>query len=174
MVRRAQYAVLILGLVLGLCLQPALAQEAADESGGNASLTQEEGMEMEAESPDKPEGNASLQQEIIPLTVAEMEFCYDVQDREPVGVNDTFPDTVGRVFCFTRVTGASEETTIHHVWYYQDEVARVDLRVNSPNWRTWSSKQILESQDGWWKVEVVDEQGAVLASRDFFISQTAQ
>jgi len=172
--RGVLFAVMILGLVFGFCAQPVFAQEAAGEAGGNASLTQEKTMEAEAESQSTQAENATAEESMVQLTVAEMEFCYDVQDRTPVGINDTFPDTVGRVFCFTRVTGAAEETTIQHVWYYQEEVARVDLRVGSPNWRTWSSKQILETQDGWWKVEVVDDQGSVLASRDFFISQTAQ
>jgi len=164
---------IVLVLLVG-CLQPVWAQKDAGMPEANASQSLDQSLEGQVESQASQTANATLQQEIARMTVAEMNFCYDVQNRQPVGINDTFPDTVGSVYCFTRITGAEGEASVQHIWYYEQEVARVDLRVASPDWRTWSSKRILESQDGWWTVDVVDGQGNVLASKDFFISQTAQ
>lgn len=104
------------------------------------------------------------------LTVDQMVFCTGVEDREPVGADTAFTDTVGQVYCFTTISGAEDETTVSHVWYLNDEEkASVDLAVKGKTWRTWSSKRIPKEWDGTWKVEVKSADGSVLMSKEFIV-----
>lgn len=90
--------------------------------------------------------------------------------REPVNPGDAFPDTSGSVYCYTRLVGATEPTTVTHVWYYEGEtMARVDLPVRSYDWRTWSSKRLLPSWTGRWQVKILDADGLVLNAASFQI-----
>ena len=107
------------------------------------------------------------------LAVEEMVFCTAVENRQPVGVDTLFFDTVGMVFCFTRISGAEDITTIHHVWYYNDEEkARVELAVKSKSWRTWSSKRIMKGWEGIWRVDIISSDGDLLSSNEFLINPT--
>ena len=107
--------------------------------------------------------------------VEEMIFCRAVENREPVEVDSVFPDIVGRVYCFTKITGASKPVTISHVWYFNDrEKTRMDLEVKSKNWRTWSSKKIPKGWIGNWRVDVVSSEGEVLAGKAFTITESPE
>jgi len=109
-------------------------------------------------------------QEEDTLQVTEMKFCKTVQDREPVGVDTVFADTVKQVYCFTLIEGAQDTTSITHVWYYGDEKrAEVHLKVGSIRWRTWSSKRIMKEWLGKWRVEVISAEGKILRTKEFDI-----
>ena len=106
------------------------------------------------------------------LEVAVAAICQDVVDREPVDAGISFPATVGRLYCFTKIVGAQEETQVTHVWYYGSiERARIDLSIKSDSWRTFSSKSIQEHEIGSWRVNVLDPAGTVLKELQFEISQ---
>ncbi|MFQ5882312.1 MAG: DUF2914 domain-containing protein [Candidatus Methylomirabilales bacterium] len=91
-----------------------------------------------------------------------------VVNREPVDAATVFPPSVGQLYYFTEVQGATTPTEIIHTWYYKGKkVAEVPLSVEAGHWRTWSSKRILESWIGPWKVEAVDADGRVLAFETF-------
>jgi len=106
-------------------------------------------------------GNVSIQDGVI---------CLDIVDREPTGVDTVFAADVGRLHCFTRVVGVEGTSTVSHVWYWGDEErARVQLSVRSPNWRTNSSKVIQEHETGQWRVDVLDADGNVLSTVRFRI-----
>jgi hypothetical protein len=93
-----------------------------------------------------------------------------VEEREPVGEATSFPADVGELACLTRVAGASGETSIQHVWFHgSEELARVRLAVRGSSWRTWSTKQILPSWTGAWKVEIQDADGNVLHTVSFTV-----
>jgi hypothetical protein len=103
-----------------------------------------------------------------PLKVAQGVITTKVDHRAPVDTVKTYSATAGRLFCFTRITGATEDTTITQVWYRNGkEMARVVLPVRSSDWRTWSSKRILPQWTGNWKVEVLDADGNLLATIPF-------
>ncbi len=107
--------------------------------------------------------------------VEEMISCRAVENREPVEVDSVFPDIVGKVYCFTKITGASKPVTIFHVWYFNDrEKTRMDLEVKSKNWRTWSSKKIPKGWIGNWRVDVVSSEGEVLAGKAFTITESPE
>jgi hypothetical protein len=94
------------------------------------------------------------------LEVAEAAVATAVVDREPEGRSTSFAADVGHIYFWTRITGADTETMVEHVWYRGDEeVARVQLLVGSPNWRTWSRKTVPSDWTGDWRVEAVDANG---------------
>jgi hypothetical protein len=105
------------------------------------------------------------------IEVEEMTFCTGVEDRSPVGAAEEFASDVGGVCCFTRIIGAEDATTIYHVWIYDNkEMAKVALSVNSDAWRTWSTKRVIESWVGDWRVEVQTADGTVLKSAGFAVA----
>ena len=106
------------------------------------------------------------------ITVDEIQICKSIEDREPVGADQIFSKDIYQLFCFTRLSSNQDSTSISHVWYYNDkEMANVELEIgiDAKNWRTWSSKRILEGWTGDWRVDVLSPLGEVLASKEFKI-----
>jgi len=117
------------------------------------------------------EESGMAEQQMMPeLTVDEMVFCSGIENREPVGADTVFADTVGQVYCYTRINGAENPTTISHVWFLNgEEKTSVELSVQGKTWRTWSSKTIPEEWDGTWRVEVQSATQDVLMSKEFVV-----
>ena len=91
-----------------------------------------------------------------------------VIDREPVDQVEAFPRQIGKLYCFSRIIGANESTVVYHVWYRGNQLmSRVELPVNSPDWRTWSAKRFLEDWQGEWRVEVQNADGDILREVKF-------
>ncbi len=106
------------------------------------------------------------------LLVERMVICTQIEDREPVGEATAFADTVQKVFCFTHIKGATQETEIKHRWYWGDSLmAEVSLPVRSISWRTWSSKNLWKGWLGTWRVEVIGPDGAVLREAQFTVEK---
>lgn len=106
------------------------------------------------------------------LSVSTFEFATAINERSPVEIDTAFSAAVGTVYAFTRVHGAADTTQISHVWYYKDqEKARINLDVNSKDWRTWSSKKIVDQWTGHWRVLIEDSNGRVLDSKSFIIQE---
>lgn len=98
------------------------------------------------------------------VKVAEGVITTQIVERAPVDELENYPAQKGQLFCFTKLVGAEGETSVTHVWLYQDkEMARVTLPVRSASWRTYSSKNILPEWSGEWKVQVLDEAGEEVA-----------
>jgi len=90
-----------------------------------------------------------------------------VEARELVGEATEFDDSVGRIYCWTKIISQNVPTTIKHVWYNGEEkAAEVTLNVQYPSTRTWSNKVIMP---GKWRVDVVSETGDVLATAGFTV-----
>jgi len=114
---------------------------------------------------------ATTVQEPSNLQVEVATVSKDVVDRAPVEAGSSFPASVGKLFYFTKITGALNPTHVTHVWSFDgNERARVELEVNSPSWRTYSSKIIENHEVGAWRVEVVDSAGNVLQTLDFEVT----
>ncbi len=136
-------------------------------SGQLAAQTQEPAPSQEA----TPAQEATTAQEPSSLQVEVGTVSRDVIDRAAVEAGSSFPASVGKLFCFTKITGALEPTHVTHVWYFDGtERARVELEVNSANWRTYSSKNIENHEVGAWRVEVVDSAGNVLQTLNFEVT----
>ncbi|HEX6938722.1 MAG TPA: DUF2914 domain-containing protein [Longimicrobiales bacterium] len=93
-----------------------------------------------------------------------------VEEREPVGVAESFAADVGKVYFYTVIEGDFAEIQIEHVWLREgEEVARVPLTARGPRWRTWSSKNIPPDWTGKWTVQVVTGDNQVLRAVDFTV-----
>ncbi|MFA5670536.1 MAG: DUF2914 domain-containing protein [Balneolaceae bacterium] len=81
-----------------------------------------------------------------------------------------FDSDVATLYCLTTISGAKNNPTVKHVWYYNDEEkSSSSLVVRSANFKTWSSKKVWHTWVGKWRVDVVDKNGKVLASKSFTI-----
>ena len=102
------------------------------------------------------------------IQVADATITTAIEQQMPVDSIDVYPADYGKLFCFTRILGAEQDTMVTHVWYYQDdELARVELQVGSSDWRTYSSKRFLPQWAGQWRVVVLAEDGQQLATVPF-------
>lgn len=106
------------------------------------------------------------------LEVEDIKLATAVEKHEAVGVDTSFAADIGTIYCYTIIKGATDSTQINHNWYYDgEEKARVPLTIApSSRWRTWSSKSILPSWAGDWRVEVEDSNGNVIAEQSFTIN----
>jgi hypothetical protein len=100
--------------------------------------------------------------------IARAQFTTAVIAREPVDrVESMYPmndEPSGTLYYFTEVVNMGGET-VTHVWEYEGQViAEVLLEIGSDRWRTWSSKQLLPSMTGFWRVLVIDAQGNLLST----------
>jgi hypothetical protein len=106
----------------------------------------------------------------LDLEAAEMAFCAAIKAKNPVGVADSFPSDIFGVYCFTRIRGARDTTVVTHAWYRGENlIASVELPVKSASWRTWSHKRMLPEWHGEWRVDVIAEDGSVIASKRFML-----
>ena len=111
---------------------------------------------------------------VAALTVGDAAVARTVVDRAPQDTGTVFPDSVGSLVFFTKISGApaGAETVVHHVWYHGDtQVADVELHIAGSPWRTWSRKTVPADWTGAWHVEVHDASGAVLKRVDFTVGQ---
>ena len=105
------------------------------------------------------------------LQVLDATISRDVIQRAPVDAGDSFPASVGKLFCFSRMVGAQSPTEVTHVWYFGDvERAQVKLPVQAGQWRTWSSKIIQPHEVGQWFVDVIGPGGKVLQTLQFKVT----
>ena len=102
----------------------------------------------------------------------ELVIARSIVDRLPVDSASSFPADVGRVACWTRVSGAAG-TTIQHVWIHNGQEFQVPMQIGGSPWRTWSTKEIQSDWTGDWRVEVRNATGTVLASASFTIAPVA-
>ncbi len=94
------------------------------------------------------------------VEIDEADITTAISARQPVDSINSLDGVPDKLYCYTRVSGAVDDTWITHVWYWQGrEMARVSLPVRSDNWRTWSSKRLEPQWRGNWRVEVLDAAG---------------
>jgi hypothetical protein len=105
------------------------------------------------------------------LAVTSAVICKNVAERAAIGEGSDFSSTVGKLFCLTRLENIESATKIFHVWYFGDiERARVELNINPPAWRTYSSKIIQPHETGAWRVEILNGSGDLLKTVQFEIN----
>ncbi len=109
------------------------------------------------------------------LSLDGLETAPAIENRMPKDPTEQFLIPKGQesttVVTWCRVLGAKGETSVKHVYYLNGvKVDEITLRVASPNWRTWSRKNIKAEHAGQWKVEVVDPNGKVLGEKTFTVS----
>ncbi|UCG87074.1 MAG: DUF2914 domain-containing protein [Gemmatimonadota bacterium] len=100
--------------------------------------------------------------------VVEAALALAIEDRTPVDTGSSFPADVGRVWLWTKVSGAAGQT-VTHVWSHGENEWVVPLQIGANTWRTWSNKTIPAEWTGEWQVEVRDQAGNVLKTVRFTV-----
>ena len=113
-------------------------------------------------------GQEKAKAEKMGLTVARLVIGTGVENREPVGVAETFPGTTEKVYCFLEATNIPEDTEITFVWFHgEKEMLKTGLSLKmGPKWRTYADKN-LRGLKGGWKVEVKDAKGNLIKDVKF-------
>jgi hypothetical protein len=105
-------------------------------------------------------GEEQAKKQAPAFTVARMVIATGIENREPVGVSETFPVSAGMVFCFLEATNITDDTEVTFVWYLgEKEMFKIALPLKkSPRWRTYCYKNLM-GKKGDWKVELKDSAG---------------
>lgn len=103
--------------------------------------------------------------------VARAQFTTAIDEREPIDhLESVIPIEEGgmrRIFYFTELRDMGGKTVTHR-WEYEGRVmAEINFDVGSDQWRVYSSKRLLPSLTGEWRVVVTDSQGRVLKVSEF-------
>ncbi len=102
------------------------------------------------------------------FTIARLVVGTGVENREPVGVAETFPATTEKVYCFLEATEIPKDTEISFVWFLgEKEMLKTNLPLQTgPKWRTFANKNI-GGMKGDWRVEVRDVKGNLVKDIKF-------
>jgi hypothetical protein len=102
------------------------------------------------------------------FTIARLVVGTGIENREPVGVAETFPASTEKVYCFLEATNIAEDTQVSFVWFYgEKEMLNFSLTLKmGSRWRTNASKNIA-GMKGDWKVELRDSNGNLLKEIKF-------
>ena len=105
------------------------------------------------------------------LKLNEIMVCRGIYKRNPIKPGYNFINNVDSLFCYTKISNSGPKQEIKHIWFYNDkEISSVVYNIKTSfNYRSWSRKTILPNQIGNWRVEVVDQSGNVLGTREFSI-----
>lgn len=99
--------------------------------------------------------------------VALAQFTTAIENREPIDHVTFVANDVEKVFFYTDLRDL-EGQTISHRWLYNGTVmSHVPFEVRGPRWRVWSSKKLIPDLIGDWTVEIVTEEGEVIAAETF-------
>ena len=113
---------------------------------------------------------AGFCQEASSLEVHDSAVCLNVENRACVDAKEEFSADVGKLFCFTRITGAKGDAEVTHVWYFGEiERFRITLPVRTASYRTYSNKQIQPNEVGGWHVDILGPDGKILKTVSFKI-----
>ena len=113
-------------------------------------------------------GQEKPKPEAAGFTIARLLVGTAVEDREPVGVAETFPEATEKVYCFLEATEIAQDTEVHFVWFHGGkEMLKISLPLKmGPRWRTYASKN-LRGLKGDWKVEIKDASAALIKEVTF-------
>jgi hypothetical protein len=96
----------------------------------------------------------------------------DVINKNPAGLSDSFPWSTEKVYIWTMIECDRPPSSIRHTYYFEGQkVNDVELKIKSPQWRTWSYKTLLEKRYiGQWKVNITSDEGELLQSIFFEVN----
>ena len=104
-------------------------------------------------------------------SVIDLAVATGVTDRQPDGVSDSFPASVGKLYCWSAVKNTGEPTQLTHVWRFGDRVvSELPIQVGkSTRWRSWTVQRINDKLTGQWSCDVVNEGGTSLGKSTFTV-----
>lgn len=99
--------------------------------------------------------------------VSRAQFTSAIENREPIDEITRLDINHGRIYFFSEIRNAQNQTVTHR-WLHGDQLmAEVPFNVGGPRWRVYSSKNLVSAWTGIWTVQVVDDNGAVLMEKRF-------
>ena len=107
----------------------------------------------------------------ISLIVQDIKICKSIYKRTPVGSDVVFTNNVDSLYCFTRIQNPGPKREVKHIWYYDNQMmTQVRYNVKKSNiYRSWTKKTILSNQIGKWRVDIQDNNGTIIGSKNFEI-----
>jgi hypothetical protein len=112
-------------------------------------------------------------QEQSPIfSVERLVVAADIQNREPIGIAETFPEATEMVYCFLETKNIKEDTKVNFKWYYEGkEIHSYEMPLKQGDrWRTFAYKN-LYGQKGSWKVAVEDSIGQTVKTVSFIVEE---
>ena len=105
------------------------------------------------------------------LIVQDIKICKSIYKRTPVGSDVVFTNNVDSLYCYTRIQNPGQKREVKHIWYYNNQMmTQVRYNVKKSNiYRSWTKKTILSNQIGRWRVDIQDNNGTVIGSKEFEI-----
>lgn len=102
------------------------------------------------------------------ISVLDYALTTSIKNKDPIDRLDSFPNTVKRMYLWTKIKALDPPTYIYHVWYYKGrEMAKIRLYIKYPIFRTWSFKTLIPQWTGEWKVVVEDANGNPVFEKTF-------
>lgn len=105
--------------------------------------------------------------EPTPVRTALVQFTTGIEEREPIDQVSFVSNDLRQIFFYSDLRHMQGQVVAHRWLYEGVEVARVPFLVGGPRWRVWSSKELPEQSLGNWSVEIVAEDGEVVATESF-------
>ena len=105
------------------------------------------------------------------LIVQDIKICKSIYKRTPVGSDVVFTNNVDSLYCYTRIQNPGRKREVKHIWYYDNQMM-TQVRYNvkkSTIYRSWTKKTILSNQIGRWRVDIQDNNGTIIGSKNFEI-----
>jgi hypothetical protein len=115
--------------------------------------------------------DASSPSESAKPTLVQAAMCEGIEEYTPYNQAIVFSVSIGKVSCFNSFDPVPEKTFVYHNWFYRDELTtRIKLSLKTPRWLTFSSIQLREADKGPWRVEITDNEGNLLQTLRFSIT----
>ena len=93
----------------------------------------------------------------------------DVIDKNPAEISNSFQWSAEKVYIWSMIECKQPPSSIRHTYYFNEKIVNdVVLKIKSPQWRTWSYKNLLDKRYiGQWRVDITSDEGELL-QRIFF------
>lgn len=149
-----------------------IATAAADTQTLIAEIASEQPVEQKEFAASAQVASVAIGAKIDTATISRAVLTRSVSNREPTNVfaADVRLNQFEESLSFFSELKNLQGQQIKHVWLFEGEVmAEVVLKVTSVRYRTYSTKNIMDTQLGNWRVDVVNEQGLLIAQKEFRI-----
>ena len=110
----------------------------------------------------------AVSKEAKTFTIAQAVVGTGIENREPIGVAEKFPNSVEKVYCFLEATNIAQDLEVSLAWLHNgSEMSKLNLPLKmGAKWRTWAFKNI-SGLKGDLKVEIKDASGNLLKDVKF-------
>lgn len=117
------------------------------------------------------EHHAAIVQPLLPPNVIRAQLTNGIKNREPIdraeNVISTSNQGFKRLFYFTEFRNMKGQKIIHR-WEHEGRIeAEIKFNVGGNRWRVYSSKNLIPSMEGEWKIIITNATGKVLLTDGF-------